>query len=449
MIESGLEFLGLTAGSISIQGRYMSRDRPTSRRPDARSRKLSKPRSTRKGEESASLLEAAQLSVGQFLRSARESLHMTQAEVADKTRESPWQLSRAAVSAIERGQNFPGLEAMLALSAVLHIDPKELIERARMTAVVPVDVTGIDDAELESQASQYFWAGDFRQALAVYDAMVHKLVLEAPERDEAVSRLAVLEVRRATTLKRIGALISAVASIERAISLSVRDPKVQSEAYVVLSDLQAERGLLPLASDAAERAIRLATEANPTRLAWAHMVQGKARYLAGDHATAKSSFLEARKHAEAHHDHRHLSHIVGDIGCCCLALGEIEQAQRWIEQAVSLARENRQPALEASWLVELGKIMLRRGEVEEAARLASSALRLAHDQENTLTIFRAEWLCHRLHLAQRTDQDAPDLVRMARLKELAKALGEHEGVEEIIEYREEMLRGSVEGGGAS
>ncbi|MEE8237532.1 MAG: hypothetical protein V3S67_04375, partial [Gammaproteobacteria bacterium] len=47
--------------------------------------------------------------------------------------------------------------------------------------------------------------------------------------------------RRATTLKRIGALISAIASIERAISLSTRHPAMQAEAYVVLADLQAQR----------------------------------------------------------------------------------------------------------------------------------------------------------------------------------------------------------------
>lgn len=371
---------------------------------------------------------------------------MTQAEVAEKTRDSPWQLSRAAVSAIERGQNFPGLEAMLALSNVLHIDPKELIERARMTAVGPVDVTGIDDAELETRASQYFWAGDFRQALAVYDAMVHKLVLEAPERDEAVSRLAVLEVRRATALKRVGALISAIASIERAISLSTRDAKVQSEAYVVLSDLQSDRGHLPLASDAADRAIELATAANPKRLAWAHMVKGKASFIGGDHGAAKQSFLDARKHAEANHDHRHLTHIAGDIGSCCLALGETEDAQRWIEQAVSLARENKQPALEASWLVELGKIMRGREEYDEAERLASTALKLASARDHALTVFRAEWLRHRLQLARGTTD--PDRLRLARLKELFKELGEHDGVEEIVEFREAMMRSSDGGGDA-
>ena len=252
----------------------MSRERPTNRRHEPRARKVSRARSSRKPEAAAEVLETAQASVGRFLRSTRESLHLTQAQVADKTRDSPWQLSRAAVSAIERGQNFPGLEAMLALSNVLHIDPKELIERARLTAVVPVDVSGLTDEDLEQCASQFFWAGDFGKALSVYDAMVHKLALEEPQQSEALARLATLEVRRATTLKRIGALISAIASAERAISLSTRMPAIQAEAYIVLADLQAQRGHLPLAKDAAERAVDLAAQANPQRLSWAYMVQG-------------------------------------------------------------------------------------------------------------------------------------------------------------------------------
>ncbi len=269
------------------------------------------------------MLETAQSSVGNFLRSTRESLRLTQAQVAEKTRESPWQLSRAAVSAIERGQNFPGLEAMLALSNVLHIDPKELIERARLTAVVPVDITGLSDRELEDRASQYFWAGDFRQALSVYDAMVHKLALEAPERKEVVLQLATLEVRRATTLKRIGALISAIACVERAISLSTKLPAIQAEAYVVLADLQAQRGHLPLAQDAAARSIELCKRANPKRLAWAYMVQGKASYLADEFGAAKQAFLEGREQAATHDDQQHMSHIAGNIGNCCVALGDM------------------------------------------------------------------------------------------------------------------------------
>jgi len=411
----------------------MSRERPTVGRRESRGRKPSKARKHAKADSSSDVFQSAQVSVGNFLRSTRESLRMTQAQVAEKTRESPWQLSRAAVSAIERGQNFPGLEAMLALSNVLHIDPKELIERARLTAVVPVDITGLSDQELENRASQYFWAGDFTRALSVYDAMADKLALEAPEQEEVAARLATLEVRRATTLKRIGALISAIARAERAISLATALPAIQAEAYVVLADLQAQRGHLPLAGDAAERAIALASRANPGRLAWAYMVKGKALYLGKEFEAAKQAFLEARRQADAHGDRQHLSHIAGNTGSCYMSLGDTDRARGWIEQAVSLAREHGQPALEASWLVELGKIALARGEAQEADRLAVRALEIARPREHRLTIFRAEWLRHRL--ARRARPADPDEARVHLLQELFRQLDEHEGVDEIVEFK--------------
>jgi transcriptional regulator with XRE-family HTH domain len=409
----------------------MSEQRPG--RPSRASARKPRPRSHRKGGEVARRLEAAQTSVGAFLRATRESLKLTQAELAERTRQSPWRLSRAAVSAIERGENFPGLSAMLAFSSVLQIDPKELIERARLAAVVPLDVTGLAEADLEARAAQLFWAGDFKHALAVYDALVHKLALEEPQREEARARLATLEVRRATALKRLGALISALASAERAISLAATLPAIQAEAYVVFSDLQAQRGHLPLASDAAERAVALAEAACPHRLAWALMARGKVRYLSQDYPAAKQAFLVARRQAEAAGDRLHLSHIAGNIGSCCLALSQPDEGREWLERALALAREHGQPALEASWLVELGKQALARGEAAEADRLALEALRIAGPREHELTRFRAEWLRHRVSVAR---AEAPDAERLALLGELHRKLGDHEGVDEIVDYRQ-------------
>lgn len=417
----------------------MSAERSTTHRDAPRARNLPKSKTHRKVGGTSPIVDAAQTSVGNFLRSTRESLRLTQAQVSAKTRESPWRLSRAAVSAIERGQNFPGLEAMLALSNVLHIDPKELIERARLTAVVPLDVTGLSDDELEHRASQYFWAGDFRQALSVYDAMAHKLALEAPEpKEEVVLRLATLEVRRATTLKRIGALISAIASAERAISLSTKHPATQAEAYVVLADLQAQRGHLPLAQDAAGRSIELCKQACPQRLAWAYMVQGKALYLGGDFAEAKQAFLEAREQAAAHDDQRHMSHIAGNIGNCCVKLGGIGEARKWIERAVEFSRRGKQPALEASWLVELGRIAVLQGRTAEADELAQAALEIARPRGHGLTVFRAEWLRHRAATAEGLED--PDQERLPLLRELFLQLDEHEGVDEIVEFKQTALR---------
>jgi len=407
----------------------VERSIPTSRRP---ARKLAK------GGGRATLA-AAQATVGNFLRATRERLDLTQAEVADRTRDSPWQLSRAAVSAIERGENFPGLEAMLALSNVLQIDPKELIERARLTAVVPVDISGLDDRELEDRAAQFFWAGDFTSALAVYDAMIQKLALEEhADRNALAERAAGLEVRRATALKRAGALISAIAAAERAIVLASRVLPVQAEAYVVLADLHVQRGHLPLARDAAERATELAQRSTrPKQLGWAWIVRGRVAYLGERYGEAEQAFLEARRLATQHGDTAHLTHVEGNIGMCRLAAGAVDDGRKWIERAVELAREHGQPALEASWLVELGKIALKQRRLADAERLAQAALRVARPRENQLTVFRAEWLRHRIATERRPG--ASDRRRLALLRGLFPQLDQHEGIDEITEFKIAVL----------
>jgi tetratricopeptide (TPR) repeat protein len=391
----------------------------------------------------------AQQAIGSYLRAARETQKLTQEQVAAMTRGTPWRLSRAAISAIERGQNFPGMEAMLALSNVLFVDPKQLVERARLSAVVPVDLTGLTYEELERSATQYFWDGDFRKALSVLDAMLEMTALEAEEEsDETTSRVVSLEVRRATALKRAGALLSAIATAERAISLSVSFPKLQAEAYIVLADLQVQRGHLPLASDAAQRAVSLANEADPKTRGWAWIVMGRVHYLAKEFEQARHDFLEARKFAREAGDTRHMTHVEGDIGMCWLELKQVEEARRWIRRAVELAQRHAQPTLEASWLVELGKIALREGVHEEAESYAGAALRIAKPREQHLTIFRAEWLRHLVVRA--TDPSSTDRHRLAYLRKLYQQLDQHEGIEEVQEFRKTALRRlEAESGGLS
>lgn len=375
----------------------------------------------------------AQLSVGGFVRATREAAGLTQAEVAERTREGRWQLSRAAVSAIERGQNFPGLEAMLALSSVLHIDPKEILERARLTAVAPVDASNGSFDELETRAGKLFWDGDFNRALAVYDALVHRLALESRESfPERTVRWAMIEVRRATALKRSGALLSAIGAAERAIALAADDREVQAEAYHTLATLQAQRGHLPLADDAAQRAIELASGASETARARAWMVKGHVLFLRGGFEAARQAFLEARSIAEGH-DAQHLGHIDGNIAQCWARLGDDAEAERWLRQALETARTRNQPAIEASWLVELGKLELGRERLDEADALAVQAIALAGPRDHRLTLFRAEWLRHLI--ARRHAPGASDEQRLTHLDELYRQLDEHEGVDEIRDFR--------------
>jgi transcriptional regulator with XRE-family HTH domain len=389
---------------------------------------------------SPSRLETAQQAVGIFLRATREAQKLTQEQVSAMTKGSPWQLSRAAISAIERGQNFPGMEAMLALSNVLYVDPKELIERARLSTVVPVDISDTSYEDLDRKASQYFWAGDFRKALSVYDAMLEKVALEAPEESEAIAgRVAMLEVRRATALKRAGAMLSAMATAERAISLAADSAETQARAYVVLAGLQGQRGHLPLARDAAHRAIELARETSDLKTqGWAWNVRAKVFYMSKMFEEAKQAFIESRRLAQQSGDHHHLTHTEGNIGICWWEQGHVGEARKWVVRAVERARQQAQPALEASWLVELGRIALQGDKVDEADSYAQASLAIAKPREHYLTIFRAEWLRHRV--VQRTQPDNPDRHRLHYLRKLFLHLDQYEGIDEVQEFKKTAMR---------
>jgi transcriptional regulator with XRE-family HTH domain len=409
---------------------------PRTRKKRGRKRGPRKPRKTRGAIEKpapTSAVSPAQRAVGSFLRATRAARRLTQEQVAELTKTSRWQLSRAAISAIERGQNFPGMEAMLALSNVLYVDPKELIERARLSTTVAVDIAELSYEDLEAKASKFFWDGEFRESLSMYDAMLEKVAIESDDVDaEATARLAILEVRRATALKRAGALLSAIATAERAVALSIDHPAVQAEAYTVLADLQVQRGHLPLANDASARAIDLSKSASPMAQGWAWMVKARVLYLSEAFEEAKQAFLESRRFARSSGDLHHLTHVEGNIGMCWLGQGHHEEAERWLERAVDLARLHDEPALEASWLIELGKIAHAEGRTEEAGRHADSALAIAEPRKQYLTIFRAEWLRHRM----RAEGDAPGTAsRLERLRELFLLLDQHEGIEEVQEFK--------------
>ena len=379
----------------------------------------------------------AQRAIGSFLRATRTAQKLTQEQVAAMTKDSPWQLSRAAISAIERGQNFPGMEAMLALSTVLFVDPKELIERARLATSVPIDVTGLSTEELEKKAAEHFWNGEFREALSLYDAVMEMLALKEHPNAATRSHLARLEVNRATALRRTGALSAATASAERAISMAADDPAIQVDGYVVLAGLQCDRGHLPLASDAAQRAIDLSTDSDQRSQGWAWVVRASSLYMSGRYDEARQAYLEARKRAVDSGDRKHQTHIEGNIGMCWQALGQQAEARTWVRRAIELARKESQPTLEASWLIEMGKIAAQEKRYEEADGYAQAALRLVKPLGHELTIFRAEWLRHRLLKIARPDRI--DRHRLAYLRRLFLLLDRHDGIEEVREFKKTTM----------
>jgi len=373
-----------------------------------------------------------------MFRSARESQGLSQTQVARLTEGLPGQIPRTTISDIECGRNLPSVEALLSLSRVLHLDPLEILERVDLHLKVPIDLGGFSLAELCKRGDTLFWDGDYRSALATYDAAFERIVREPPDNSEQRTRLlAKIEISRATTLRQCSAVRAAKATAERATEIARPIPELRAEAYMVLASLHSHEGLLGLALDALERASALSDSGNAKLRGQIQSQKGAVLYRAGRYNEARLAYLHARKDARAAGDHHGQILVEGGLGACLAELGLRERARSGIAQAVRLARKHADPEAEAMWLVGLGRLYLEDELFEEADRHARHALRIAKPSNRTLTVFRAEWIRHQV--VRRTDPEDADERRLQILNKLYLRVKEHRGLDEVREFKEAVL----------
>lgn len=377
--------------------------------------------------------------IGAAFRAARQAQRLSQHQVSALTTSPP--LSRTTISAIESGR-MPTIEALVSLSDVLHVNPSAILERVHLASPVPVDLTGLDSEELGRRAESLFWAGDFRGALAVYDAMHQRLALDPPADPEIARRLEVkVEIERAVCLRHLSALHAAEVSAKRAVGLARGTPRLQAEAFMVLAALHSHQSHLDLAELEADRAVVLSKDGDPKVEGQAWAQKGNVLARAERFPEARRAFLEARRlaiRARSSHDRVKAE---GNLGSCFLALGKRAEAKDRFRTAVDLARKYDDPVAEASWLIELGNVALADDEMTEADRYAEAALRIAKPSDRVLTIFRGEWLRHRI--AKRKDPGDDDRHRIAYLRRLYVRVQEHRGIDAIREFREAVLDAEI------
>ncbi len=376
--------------------------------------------------------------VGEIFRKAREAQQLSQTQVAELTRGRPGQISRAMVSLIERGRHLPGLEATVALSRALNVEPMEVFERVDLPSVEPGDLSGFDVDQLVDRAKDCFWAGDYRSAVATHEIILHLLNVEPPaDPEKRVATEARVEIHRASALRHLGALAAARAAAERAVNLTEEMPELQTRGYLVLAALYDRRGLRPLARDMASKAVELARGLGPKLQGSAWHEMGTILYAWGKYEEARDAFLKAGVQFREAEDHVYQIHVQGNVGSCLARLGRTDQARRRFLQAVELSRKKQVPASEAFWLVELGRACFEERGYDEADRYAEVALRIAKPRGHQLTVFRAELLRHRISTAR--DVSNGNRHRLAYLRRLYSGLRDHAGVEEIQWYKANIL----------
>ena len=369
---------------------------------------------------------------------------LSQERLARLTSDLPWPLSRSAISAIERGRYLPGIEALLAYSKVLHLDPEEVLERARLA--LPArrpELSGHSFEELESRAEELGRSGDHYGALVVWDILRDRLAQEpSAGKAQHARSLATAELGRANSLVREGAPLAARSAAERALTTSVGFPTIQVEACLCLVELHLLSGNPLLAEDAAQRAATLAVECETAVQGRVAMATGSVHFQAGRLEDALRVWLAGREAVRRSSDGSLLTQIAGDIARCHRALGRLGAARAGFFRAIELSRRHQLSVLEGHWLIELGWLALESGDPAEARRCAAAALRIARPREHVINVFRAEWL--EQAIAQREDPEAFDPARFRRLKKLLPQLGEHASCTEVAEFKK-RLNGPMEG----
>jgi len=198
----------------------------------------------------------------------------------------------------------------------------EVLERVGLSTTAPVDLTDHSHEQLRQQAEQFFWAGDYRRALSVYDAMYQRVLLEPPGDPEEATRMeARIEINRAVTLRQCSALQASEASAKRAVELAKNVPDLQAEAFIVLASLYSHLGMLEFAELAAGRALALTRDGEPGLLGQAWNQMGNTLQRAHRFDESREAFLEARKLAIRTREHRLHVKAEGNIGSCLLAIG--------------------------------------------------------------------------------------------------------------------------------
>ena len=146
-------------------------------------------------------LAVALSSIGVFLKSMRECLGMTQDQLAVKTESVGWPVSRATISAIEKGKHSPTAVTVMTLTTALHVDPMEIFDRLKIATAVPEEYRKWTVEQLEARSKKLFAERRFRETLTVLDTMMDRLAGSTSDDSEGRTRLvAVVEARRAPTL---------------------------------------------------------------------------------------------------------------------------------------------------------------------------------------------------------------------------------------------------------
>jgi tetratricopeptide (TPR) repeat protein len=279
-------------------------------------------------------------------------------------------------------------------------------------------------------------------AATTYAALLARLEHAGRPDDAGDEELqAEMEIRRAASLHRAGALKKARVAAERALAVAPGSQRIHATGHALLSELHLKSGNHPLAVMAAAKALELSEGLEARVGAWALCAQGRHHWAIRSFDEARLAFARAGELAARCGDEACGIQIAGNEGMCLLELGRLPQARAAVSRAAEQASRRGLPAIEASWFVGLARIALAQGAPEESTALAQRALEIARPRDLTLTVFRAEWLLQYLYTLAHPGES--DRARLAALRRMRPSLADYDGDREVVDLREALSSGKL------
>lgn len=294
--------------------------------------------------------------LGAFLRRVRETLQLSQQELAQLTAAEPWPLSRAEISALERGAHLPRFEALYTLCRVLHLGPARLIE---------VAAAALEDTSEPSRppTSGFLLASAGVPTEARLDRAEEALVQGMPW----VAR-----------------------ELAEGVYESERDRReTQMRALQILAEAMLQLGRPALAGLLAECALARDQAGDARESAALGLLLARAKLAAGDALGAREVLLKVSRTVAASGEKRMASQLYGLLGECDAKLGNSRRAVAYLQRAIVTGRIAKDLALEALWYGELGRLRARAGQQDQAESCFARARHLTQRAGNPSLLFRA------------------------------------------------------------
>ena len=376
--------------------------------------------------------------LGSYLRKLRAGYGYSLRRVEERARAEGGEIDNSQLSRYEKGICYPSFDKLRVLASVFNVSIQAFSDVVDLEDFNEFRPSDEEPDALVATAREQLKRGDFGQAFAHLESALELLSHEIPSA-EVQRRIAEIRINQAVVLHRLGKLALAEQELRQAMrSAELLAPDVRSRAMLTLAAIHSHQGDYFLSEMEAERALRLAGEAEAVELSAMslHML-GRVFVALNRSSEAIERFREAAKIYDEVGNAVEAARVRINIGDAYVELGKKREALRLLQTTIQEARTCGSRRVEAQAWSTLGTAYFRCDDLRRALncfRESDAKASLNNERYSDLLFLNAfyQW-----RIATAEDNPTRSKIAFGRLKALRSSLesrfAEVEAFDEYVE----------------